>query len=790
MVLFSPMKIFSRQSRSNRNYPYYYKILFSILLLSLIPSTIMTLYYSQSSLSLIREKAKETNLLYLRLMSNSLEIVIENILDFSNLLAIDNVFSDYVRIADKKYFEQFSEVSQYYSEQDFKRFYEYLNIRGEIYDTLETMTLSNEFIDSIYFLDSSRDMVFRNGRLPEPFKSFPDKAWKRVLDNNELLPHIMSIRRVEGEDKNSKNIISIISENIEEEIPFIINLDAEVLYRAIISSVDWDPDNIFFILSKSGEPLLYSSKDRHVISKISILSENKYLTDSDFLTIGNRQYMINSLKIEPLGWTVYSASDVDKFKKAVHPLRVKVFALAMLFFPLSLLLAYYLGQKLYRPIRKLSGYVQAYYTDPETEETTDHGDLSIIWRSLKTSRQREMKLEEKFRESLPSYRNDFLKRLLLDHNYHIDEILERLKYISSPLKAENLAIIIIRPDDSHNSSLSISEKMVFGLKIEQIVSEDFFTAFPGEFLSMSSSEYCVIFNSPQTGLNSVVSEIDALMDSLKNRLSMEFTFGIGSPARSIFDLNMTYTEALDAIRLRSIADTGHAIFYEDMKIGDIQSNVYDPTNKTSLLKDSIKMGNIDESVRVINEIDSDLRLLKDSLSFRKAKQIYITILNELLYTLNDLGLESESVLNSTSPFEELFALSTIKDINTWMIELVTDLATQIGNLSREKKNRKIEAVLSVVENECGQDINLNIIADRINLNPSYVSRLFKEHMNKSFIDYLTDVRMDKAMVLLKETDLKISEIGTEVGYFNSNYFIRIFKKKTGRTPGEYRQLFQ
>ncbi|MBF9017624.1 MULTISPECIES: helix-turn-helix domain-containing protein [unclassified Oceanispirochaeta] len=726
----------------------------------------------------------------MKLMSNSLEIVIDNILDFSNLLAIDNIFNDYVRISDKKYFEQFSDISFNYSDQDYRRLYEYLNIRGEIYDTLETMTLSNEFIESIYFLDSSRNIVFKNGRLPQSFESFPDKAWYKVVKNSELLPYIMSIRTIENEDQSQKNIISIISENIEEDIPFIINVDAEILYRKIISNVGWDPDNIFFILSKEGKPLLYSSKDSQIINKISILAENNTASKSESLLIDDREFLISSLKIDPLGWTVYSATDAKNLNRVLSPYRIRIFILSMLFFPLSLLLAYYLSQKLYKPIRNLSTYVRTLNQDDETNTASENEDLGLIWETLKTSELREKKLEEKFRESLPAYRKDFLKRLLSSHSYDISDILDRLKYIDSPLSAENLAVIIIQPDNSDSRSLSISDRVILGLEIEQILQDTFFQTFFGEYLSISSSEYCIIFNLPHSDLKSSSIEIEDLINSLTSQMSMQFTFGIGSPARTVFELNKSYSEAIDAIRLRSLADTGHAIFYEDLKIGETEITTYDFGTKISLLKDCIKRGNSEESVHFMNEIYHDLTNLKNTLSYRRAKQIYITALNEIYNAINDLGLDSDELIAKENPFGELLSLGTITDINNWMITLLKDVTGKIKNLSEEKKNKKIETIIAYIDKECGQDINLNIIADKINLNPSYISRLFKEHMKLSFIDYLTDVRIKKAMRLLKETDLKIQEIGSEVGYFNSNYFIRLFKKKTGRTPGEYRQLLK
>lgn len=782
--------MFFRKTKNTINNPYYYRILISIILISLIPSSVMTLYYSNSSLNHVRTQAEETNILYMKLMSNSLEIVIDNILDFSNLLAIDNIFNEYVRISDKKYFEQFSDIYYNYSDQDYKRHYEYLSIRGDIYDTLETMTLSNEFIDSIYFYDSSRNIVFENGKLPQLLDSFADKAWYRVIKSDELLPYIMPIRVLEYEDQSQKNIISIVSENPEEDIPFVINLDAEILYRKIISNVDWDPDNIFFILSKEGNPLLYSSKDRQIISKISVLAESSRVPDSDTLFIDKREYMISRLKIDPLGWTVYSATDSRKFEKLLRPFRVRIFILSMLFFPLSLLLAYYLSQKLYKPIHNLSAYVQSMNSDNESNVSPEDEDLGLIWKTLKTSELREQKLEERFRESLPAYRKDFLKHLLSSHEYDISEIMDRLIYIDSPLKAENLAIIIIQPDDSYSKSLSISDRVILGIEIEQIIQSVLFNRFSGEFLSITSSKYCIIFNLPDANMKSCSVQIDELLQSLTKKMTMQFTFGIGSPVRTIFELNKSYAEAMDAIRLRSLADTGHAIYYEDLRIGDTEFSIDDFGTKINLLKDCIKKGNLEESIRIINEIHHNLTESGDTLSYRKAKHVYIMVLNEIYKAIQDLGLDSDDLILLENPFEELLALGTIADANNWMIALLKDVTTKIKELSEEKKNKKIELIVAHIEQACGQDINLNIIADKINLNPSYVSRLFKEHMNLSFIDYLTDVRIKKAMKLLEETDLKVQDIGSEVGYFNSNYFIRLFKKKTGRTPGEYRQLIQ
>lgn len=85
------------------------------------------------------------------------------------------------------------------------------------------------------------------------------------------------------------------------------------------------------------------------------------------------------------------------------------------------------------------------------------------------------------------------------------------------------------------------------------------------------------------------------------------------------------------------------------------------------------------------------------------------------------------------------------------------------------------------------DISLDTISDILNINASYFSVLFKRSFGVNFVDYLTEVRMNAAKELLTDPLRPTAEIAGMVGYENANYFTRVFKKKTGMTPTEYRR---
>ena len=72
---------------------------------------------------------------------------------------------------------------------------------------------------------------------------------------------------------------------------------------------------------------------------------------------------------------------------------------------------------------------------------------------------------------------------------------------------------------------------------------------------------------------------------------------------------------------------------------------------------------------------------------------------------------------------------------------------------------------------------------------SYFSQIFKEETGKTFVEYLTEVRMDKAKELLRSTDRMLYEIAEQVGYENPAYFTVAFKKQVGLSPRDYRKQF-
>jgi two-component system response regulator YesN len=90
------------------------------------------------------------------------------------------------------------------------------------------------------------------------------------------------------------------------------------------------------------------------------------------------------------------------------------------------------------------------------------------------------------------------------------------------------------------------------------------------------------------------------------------------------------------------------------------------------------------------------------------------------------------------------------------------------------------------ENYYKEDLSLADAAEYVSLSPQHISRMFKKEMDITFIDYLTKVRMGKAIELFVDDTLKMYEIAERVGYSSQHYFSNVFKKVIGMPPLEYR----
>lgn len=107
--------------------------------------------------------------------------------------------------------------------------------------------------------------------------------------------------------------------------------------------------------------------------------------------------------------------------------------------------------------------------------------------------------------------------------------------------------------------------------------------------------------------------------------------------------------------------------------------------------------------------------------------------------------------------------------------------------TRLKINPHIQSAQQYIINNYNRNLSIDEVAAHVNLNPSYFRHLFKDVLNVSFKEYITDLRLSHARKLLLDTNMNINRVIEEIGYTNISQFYRVFHQHYGMTPAEYRK---
>ena len=106
--------------------------------------------------------------------------------------------------------------------------------------------------------------------------------------------------------------------------------------------------------------------------------------------------------------------------------------------------------------------------------------------------------------------------------------------------------------------------------------------------------------------------------------------------------------------------------------------------------------------------------------------------------------------------------------------------------SVDRHDAIIQQVKALIDHEFGSALTIEYLAEHAYMSPNHFRTLFKEYTGYTVLEYITKVRMERAAELLRDTELKIHEIATHVGYESASHFCAVFHKKRGLTPNQYR----
>jgi len=155
-----------------------------------------------------------------------------------------------------------------------------------------------------------------------------------------------------------------------------------------------------------------------------------------------------------------------------------------------------------------------------------------------------------------------------------------------------------------------------------------------------------------------------------------------------------------------------------------------------------------------------------------------------------IGTLQSGVDGLRNSYREAYTCCSQVDYHTNFTENQDEISFLVGTMKYAREQQTLSVIDRVrqwISEHYHEDLFMESVAEQVHLSPYYFSKMFKQHVGVTFIDYLTEIRIQKAKEWIDEGMLSLKEICYEVGYRDPNYFSRVFKKVVGITPTEYKQ---
>ena len=383
-----------------------------------------------------------------------------------------------------------------------------------------------------------------------------------------------------------------------------------------------------------------------------------------------------------------------------------------------------------------------------------------------------------------SLRKARFEKILREYVYsnHTSELYKKMEEENIIVDSKKSCLIVL-----HFSNYYEVEKEVYGSErelftygifnvfqetLENIPNTYFFSNLPDEYIIITEGE---------SGRNSLGNSVNKLFGMIKKNFERTFSLIVdGGFSRIKIENNSMkriYQYALTACGYSFVVGNENIIDYKIVPIeskGTIDVNVKKYALK-SLLKES-DSEIIDEKIYSV-KVEPSLVAVNDIAEVKSLFDIYY-------YEFLDYAAESDKKDEIKKYMDEykvsLSQKGYLSELNNWLesvIDVIADKDSHINNTIIKAKN--------YINEHYSEQIKLSDLANQMEVSESHMSRLFKSKMNMSFTQYLMSVRIEKAKILMKTTNLKVYEISEKIGYANAEHFSRLFKQVTGKSPREY-----
>lgn len=279
--------------------------------------------------------------------------------------------------------------------------------------------------------------------------------------------------------------------------------------------------------------------------------------------------------------------------------------------------------------------------------------------------------------------------------------------------------------------------------------------------------------------------MDRFCKLAKRVCGITVTAGVGYMCSSMNELSISYESARHAVSYRVLYGSERAINIAEIDPYEEKEENWTEGESIQKIIREIKMGDREKLDQAVSE--GVKNLAEGSSSIMKYRVFVMAFITEVFrFGSNKVNIE-KVFENQQDIYGHAMQMESPEELKDWLLETAGRLQDMVLSERDDTVKSFVEKAVEYVQEHYGeQNLSVETICRNLGVSTAYFSTLFKKETGKTFINYLTDCRMEKAVELLLEQDEKTYIVAEKVGYADPNYFSYVFKRKFGVSPSKYK----
>lgn len=667
---------------------------------------------------------------------------------------------------------------------------------NDITKTLLLMQGSHNLIsNAVLYLDFDKPILFEPSYNPLDEKK---SDFYRGLQSKEAGLHW--IEYDDNKNDDNKNLAFVSELPITSKQPFgsiIVTIDQMKLLELLRTLTPYD-NGATFLLNEDNKVMLSSNstnQSNFIDALRKELEKHKERNGSFPFEYNKIMYSVSFGDFARMNtnWKYVSAAPMSSITAPIVFISRIILIISGSALILAFILSWFTSIRIYSPIRKL---LQNLAGD-ETKTFKQYGkdEFSIIEHRWKEMSHKSNLMQDTLLKQLIELKNSFIYKLIQGYSfhYHEEDLRRKMETYGWDLQEQSFIALDLQLTGMADLKESFSDKdeeliTFMTINIMEELGQAAFKQFNVIKFSDLSAGMLVIFPSDSSIKKELYSFAKNVTDAVNKILNLQVTLTISHTTNSVKEIPYIFEEVRTGKRFRTFENINQMIDLQEHKNSACEADFHYPFATEKEILKAIRMGHKEDIEKLINKFTQDLT--KKEISEIYIQQAVLQLFSSIQHEILHSGIHPNDLYEGRNMFRELSQMRDLIRINTWLIkDAITPYIERLEGRKNLELKRIVEQVVSKLEENYMNDISLESCSDEVGTNPYSLSKAFKQIVGINFIDYLTQLRMEKAKELLIHSDMKINDIAENVGYRHS-YFNRIFKKQMGVPPSQFRKRNQ